>query len=115
MDQIYHTQPKISLDIDNNSYYDDSYSNVQFRTLLLDMKKTMSQIRPLTESAPLTEVTVVQLKLDAAEQEKLSQLGLHRGGTVRVLQSAINEPLLLAIGDARIGVNYQTAQKIFVY
>ena len=58
------------------------------------MKKTMSQIRPLTESAPLTEVTVVQLKLDAAEQEKLSQLGLHRGGTVRVLQRAINEPLL---------------------
>ena len=40
------------------------------------MKKTMSQIRPLTESELMTEVTVVQMKLDASEQEKLSQLGL---------------------------------------
>ncbi len=79
------------------------------------MKKSMSQIRPLTESDLMTEVTVVQMKLDAFEQEKLSQLGLHRGGSVRVLQRAINEPLLLAIGDARIGINYQIAQKIFVF
>ncbi len=75
----------------------------------------MSQICPLTESALMTDLTVVQMKLDASEQEKLLQLGLHRGGTVRVLQRACNEPLLLAIGDARIGLNYQTAQKIFVF
>ncbi len=79
------------------------------------MKKNMSQICPLTESALMTDLTVVQMKLDASEQEKLLQLGLHRGGTVRVLQRACNEPLLLAIGDARIGLNYQTAQKIFVF
>lgn len=63
----------------------------------------------------MTDLTVVQLKLDVSEQEKLLQLGLHRGGTVSVLQRACNEPLLLAIGDARIGLNYQTAQKIFVF
>ena len=79
------------------------------------MTKNMSQICPLTESALMTDLTVVQMKLDASEQEKLLQLGLHRGGTVRVLQRACNEPLLLAIGDARIGLNYQTAQKIFVF
>jgi feoA domain len=79
------------------------------------MKKTMSQIHPLTESDLMTNVTVVRMKLDVSEQEKLSQLGLHQGGTIRVLQRALNEPLLLAIGDARIGVNYETAQKIFVY
>ena len=79
------------------------------------MKKNMSQICPLTESALMTDLTVVQVKLDVSEQEKLLQLGLHRGGTVRVLQRACNEPLLLAIGDARIGLNYQTAQKIFVF
>ncbi len=79
------------------------------------MKKNMSQICPLTESALMTDLTVVQMKLDASEQEKLLQLGLHRGGTVRVLQRSCNEPLLLAIGDARIGLNYQTAQKIFVF
>ena len=79
------------------------------------MKKTMTQIHPLTESDLMTNVTVVRMKLDVSEQEKLSQLGLHQGGTIRVLQRALNEPLLLAIGDARIGVNYETAQKIFVY
>lgn len=79
------------------------------------MKKTMSKIHPLTESDLMTNVTVVRMKLDVSEQEKLSQLGLHQGGTIRVLQRALNEPLLLAIGDARIGVNYETAQKIFVY
>ena len=79
------------------------------------MKKNMSQICPLTESALMTDLTVVQMILDESEQEKLLQLGLHRGGTVRVLQRACNEPLLLAIGDARIGLNYQTAQKIFVF
>ena len=79
------------------------------------MKKNMSQICPLTESALMTDLTVVQMKLDASEQEKLLQLGLHRGGTVRVLQRSCNGPLLLAIGDARIGLNYQTAQKIFVF
>ena len=79
------------------------------------MKKNMSQICPLTESALMTDLTVVQMKLNASEQEKLLQLGLHRGGTVRVLQRACNEHLLLAIGDARIGLNYQTAQKIFVF
>lgn len=79
------------------------------------MKKTMSRIFPLTQTELMTEVTVVRMKLDAGEQEKLSQLGLHQGGAVRVLQRALNEPLLLAIGDARIGVNYETAQKIFVY
>lgn len=79
------------------------------------MKKTMSRIHPLTESDLMTNVTVVRMKLDVSDQEKLSQLGLHQGGTIRVLQRALNEPLLLAIGDARIGVNYETAQKIFVY
>ena len=79
------------------------------------MKKTMSQIHPLTESDLMTNVTVVRMKLDVSEQEKLSQLGLHQGGTIRVLQRTLNEPLLLAIGDARIGVNYETAKKIFVY
>ncbi len=79
------------------------------------MKKTMSRIHPLTESSLMSDLTVVHMKLDASEQARLSQLGLHRGGTVRVLQRAVNEPLLLAVGDARIGVNYQTAQKIFVF
>lgn len=78
------------------------------------MKPSMSQIRPLTQLEVMTEATVVRLKLDAQEQTRLTQLGLYCGATIKVLQSAPNAPLLLAIGDGRIGVNYQTAQKIYV-
>ena len=62
----------------------------------------------------MTEATIVRLKLDAQEQTRLTQLGLYCGDTIKVLQSARNAPLLLAVGDSRIGVNYQTAQKIYV-
>ncbi len=78
------------------------------------MKPSMSQIRPLTQLEVMTEATIVRLKLDAQEQTRLTQLGLYCGATVKVLQSARNAPLLLAVGDSRIGVNYQTAQKIYV-
>ena len=74
----------------------------------------MSRIHPLTESSLMSDLTVVHMKLDASEQARLSQLGLHRGGTVRVLQRAVKDPLHIAVGDARIGVKNQTDQKIFV-
>ena len=37
------------------------------------------------------------------------------GSTVRVLQASEGEPLLVAVGDGRIGVNFAVAQKIYVY
>lgn len=78
-------------------------------------KKNMSQLRPLTEIALDSPVTVVKIKLPADESERLFQLGLMRGSSVKVLHCAFNEPLLLAVGDSRIGVNYQLAERIYVY
>ena len=37
------------------------------------------------------------------------------GSAVRVLAGNLNESILIAVGDGRIGVNYDVAQKIYVY
>jgi len=55
------------------------------------------------------------MKLPEAEVSRLSDLGMRIGSTVRVLQASEGEPLLVAVGDGRIGVNFAVAQKIYVY
>ena len=56
-----------------------------------------------------------RMKLPEAEVSRLSDLGMRIGSTVRVLQASEGEPLLVAVGDGRIGVNFAVAQKIYVY
>ena len=58
---------------------------------------------------------LVTMKLPEAEVSRLSELGMRIGSTVRVLQASEGEPLLVAVGDGRIGVNFAVAQKIYVY
>ena len=48
-------------------------------------------------------------------RSRLDELGLHVGSSVRVLSGAVNESILIAVGDSRIGVNFDVAQKIYVY
>ena len=55
------------------------------------------------------------MKLDDAEIAHLADLGMRLGSVVRVLQVSRDEPLLVAVGDGRIAVNYAVAQKIYVY
>ncbi len=71
-------------------------------------------IQPLTQLGTSRNATVVRLKLDIAEQTRLTQLGLRCGVTVKILQANEGAPLLLAVGDSRIGLNYQTAQNVYV-
>lgn len=72
------------------------------------------RIQPLTQLGTSRNATVVRLKLDPAEQTRLTQLGLRCGATVKILQANEGAPLLLAVGDSRIGLNYQTAQNVYV-
>ena len=58
---------------------------------------------------------VAKVKLPAPEAARLDELGLHVGSSVRVLSGAVNESILIAVGDSRIGVNFDVAQKIYVY
>ena len=58
---------------------------------------------------------VAKVKLPAPEAARLDELGLHVGSSVRVLSGAVNESILIAVGDSRIGVNNDVAQQINVY
>lgn len=71
-------------------------------------------IQPLTCINQYQSATVVKIKLTDQEQIHLAQLGVRCGISIKVLQNAGQGPLLIAIGDGRIGLNYQMAQKIFV-
>ncbi len=73
------------------------------------------KIVPLTSLALGTPATVVRLKLEAAEVQRLQNLGMRMGAAVRVLEAAKGAPLLVAVGDARIAVNYDVGEKIFVF
>ena len=72
-------------------------------------------IKPLTTIATHQDLTVVRMKLAQKELDRLAELGLRQGTTIRVLHSTPEGALLVAIGDGRIGLNYDTAKKIYVY
>ena len=73
------------------------------------------RIRKLTELKLDEPAVVAKIKLDRGEAGRLDELGLHVGSAVRVLAGTLNESILIAVGDGRIGVNYDVAQKIYVY
>lgn len=72
-------------------------------------------IRKLTQLKIEEPGIVAKVKLPAPEAARLDELGLHVGSSVRVLSGALNESILIAVGDSRIGVNFDVAQKIYVY
>lgn len=47
------------------------------------------------------------------EASRLQQLNIRRGVALTVLQKSDREPLLVAIHDARVAINYQLAQSIW--
>ena len=55
------------------------------------------------------------MKLEQGEADRLSDLGMRHGSTVRILCGGENQTILVAVGDGRIGVNYATAEKIYVH
>lgn len=72
-------------------------------------------IKKLTELAPGVQAVVVKTKLDEGEENRLADLGMRRGCTVRVLYGGTDQSILIAVGDGRIGVNYDVADKIYVH
>lgn len=72
-------------------------------------------IRKLTQLEIGEPGIVAKIKLPAAEADRLDEMGLHIGSAVRVLTGTTNESILIAVGDSRIGVNFDVAQKIYVY
>ena len=72
-------------------------------------------MKKLTELGQGVEGIVVKTKLDEGEENRLADLGLRRGSTVKVLYGGTDESILIAVGDGHIGVNYDVANKIYVH
>jgi Fe2+ transport system protein FeoA len=79
------------------------------------MMNGTKRIRTLTELGLNSPATVARMKLDPKEADRLADLGMRTGVEVRVLQAAPEAPLLVAVLDARIAVNYDVAKRIYVY
>ena len=79
------------------------------------MMNGTKRIRTLTELGLNSPATVARMKLDPKEADRLADLGMRTGVEVRVLQAAPEAPLLVAVLDARIAVNYDVANRIYVY
>ena len=79
------------------------------------MMNGTKRIRTLTELGLNSPATVARMKLDPKEADRLADLGIRTGVEVRVLQAAPEAPLLVAVLDARIAVNYDVAKRIYVY
>ena len=73
------------------------------------------QIRKLADLELNAPGTVARMKLPEAEAARLSDLGMRVGSTVKVLQASPGEPLLVAVGDCRIAVNFDTAKQIYIF
>lgn len=79
------------------------------------MMNGTKRIRTLTDLGLNSPATVARMKLDPKEADRLADLGMRTGVEVRVLQAAPEAPLLVAVLDARIAVNYDVAKRIYVY
>ena len=79
------------------------------------MMNGTKRIRTLTELGLNSPATVARMELDPKEADRLADLGMRTGVEVRVLQAAPEAPLLVAVLDARIAVNYDVAKRIYVY
>ena len=72
-------------------------------------------IRKLTELKTEDKGIVAKIKLPEPQAMRLVELGLRVGCSVRVLAGGANDGILIAVGDGRIGVNFDVARKIYVF
>ncbi len=75
-----------------------------------------SRIRPLSKVSDGNIVSVVSLTGGRAMQARMTSMGVHVGEEIRVLHSGRDEggPTLLAVGEARLAIGHEMAQKILV-
>ena len=61
-------------------------------------------LRRLTDLETGSCASVARIKLDAAEEARLSELGLRPGAEIRRLHGEAGQSILIGVGDGRIGV-----------
>lgn len=80
-----------------------------------DEQHSRKTLRRLTDLETGSCASVARIKLDAAEEARLSELGLRPGAEIRRLHGEAGQSILIGVGDGRIGVNFDTAKRIYVF
>ncbi len=71
-------------------------------------------IQPLTSLETGKSGVVAAIRGSAEEVSSLRDLGLRIGGDVKVLHGGFRDTVMVAVGDARVGINYAMARQIYV-
>ncbi|CAG9001638.1 MAG: hypothetical protein CENE_03661 [Candidatus Celerinatantimonas neptuna] len=70
---------------------------------------------PLNHATIGNRLTVVKVRTEKNQElNRLKQLNIRPGSCLRILQLNKFEPLVIAVGDARIAINYNLAKSILV-
>lgn len=71
---------------------------------------------PLTLTAPGETVRLVEIRLSGDEKQRLLELGLIPGTSIRVIKSDPSLGLIVSVRhDGRLALNRGTARKLIVY
>jgi Fe2+ transport system protein FeoA len=77
--------------------------------------RASSQTLPLSLAAPGETVTLVEIRLGSVEKQRLQELGLIPGASVRIIKSDPAFGLIVSVcRDGRLALNHGTARKLFV-
>lgn len=74
-----------------------------------------SNIRPLSELTADEPAKVAQICLDAEQQRRIEQMGLHPGSVVSLMIDSTTSAVVVAVGSDRIALSHDVAEKIYVY
>lgn len=73
------------------------------------------QTLPLSLAAPGETVTLVEIRLASDEKQRLQELGLAIGSSVRIIKSDPTLGMIVSVcRDGRLALNHGTARKLFV-
>lgn len=72
-------------------------------------------IRLLTELKADEPAKVFQMCLSSEDIKRLASLGLHVGTVVSLMVESTTSDIIVAVGNNRIALSHDVAQKIYVY
>jgi len=69
---------------------------------------------PLTMATPGEDVRLVEIRGGREMKQRLADLGLNLGMTVRVINGEHRGPLIVAVKDSRLAIGWGMAHRIIV-
>lgn len=59
------------------------------------------------------EAVIARIRLTGESRQRLTELGIREGGSVRVIQREAHQPIMLAAGDGRVAINWDMGKQVW--